>query len=87
VAPEVSQGSNDVVESSPRTHQKFTGKFVGSSSTGCRELARKFTGRMLEVRWEFDKRKWELAGGSSERCQEFVEEMIGQRTLYVEYRS
>ncbi|RWW86144.1 hypothetical protein BHE74_00005100 [Ensete ventricosum] len=30
-SPEVSRGSNDVVESSPRTHQKFVGKFVGGS--------------------------------------------------------
>ncbi|RRT31951.1 hypothetical protein B296_00057457 [Ensete ventricosum] len=38
-SPEVGQGSDDVVGSSPRTHQKFTGKFVESSPTGCRELA------------------------------------------------
>ncbi|RZS11864.1 hypothetical protein BHM03_00043265 [Ensete ventricosum] len=39
-SPEVDQGSYDVVGSSPRTHQKFTGKFVGSSPTSCRELTK-----------------------------------------------
>ncbi|RRT83586.1 hypothetical protein B296_00005039 [Ensete ventricosum] len=37
---EVDRGLDDVVGSSPRTHQKFAGRFVGSSPIGCRELAR-----------------------------------------------
>ncbi|RWW35379.1 hypothetical protein BHE74_00059696 [Ensete ventricosum] len=38
----------DVVGSSMRTHQKFAEKFVGSSSTDYRELARS----LLEGCWE-----------------------------------
>ncbi|RWW83148.1 hypothetical protein BHE74_00008348 [Ensete ventricosum] len=47
--PEVYRGLDDVVGSSPRTHQKFSGKFVGSSPIGCRELA----GCLPEECWNF----------------------------------
>ncbi|RRT75544.1 hypothetical protein B296_00010463, partial [Ensete ventricosum] len=41
ISLEVGRSSDDVVRSSPRTHQKFAQKFVGSSSTGvCRKNAR-----------------------------------------------
>ncbi|RRT39871.1 hypothetical protein B296_00000662 [Ensete ventricosum] len=40
---------DDVVGSSTRTHQKFTGKFVESSPTGYRELTRS----SLEEYWKF----------------------------------
>ncbi|RWV99264.1 hypothetical protein GW17_00037836 [Ensete ventricosum] len=46
---EVDRGSDDVVGSSSRTHQKFTGKFVGSSSIDCQELAKS----SLEECWKF----------------------------------
>ncbi|RWW12278.1 hypothetical protein GW17_00024070, partial [Ensete ventricosum] len=55
---EVDRGSDDVVGSSPRTHQKFAGKFVGSSPTGCWEL----TGCSLEEYWKFVEGNPELAG-------------------------
>ncbi|RRT54599.1 hypothetical protein B296_00035250 [Ensete ventricosum] len=73
-------------------------ELIENSLEVCREVRREFTdrlsgacrvfaGRMLEVRWEFAEGNRELAGGSSERCREFSEEMIGQQTLYVECRS
>ncbi|RWW14278.1 hypothetical protein GW17_00021961 [Ensete ventricosum] len=43
------RGSDDVVGSSSRTHQKFAGKFVGSSPAGYREHA----GCSLEECWKF----------------------------------
>ncbi|RWW42952.1 hypothetical protein BHE74_00051439 [Ensete ventricosum] len=42
-SPEVDRGLDDVVWNLPRTHQRFVGSSsisVGSSSIGCRELAR-----------------------------------------------
>ncbi|RRT75601.1 hypothetical protein B296_00009936 [Ensete ventricosum] len=48
-SPKVDRGSYDVVGSSPRTHQKFVGRFVGSSPTGYRELA----GSSPEECWKF----------------------------------
>ncbi|RZS23838.1 hypothetical protein BHM03_00056837, partial [Ensete ventricosum] len=46
---EVGRGPDDVVGSSPRTHQKFARKFVGSSPTGYREL----TECSLKECWKF----------------------------------
>ncbi|RWW83797.1 hypothetical protein BHE74_00007679 [Ensete ventricosum] len=48
-SPEVDRGLDDVVGSSSRTHQKFAGKFIGSSPIGCQELTR----CSPEERWKF----------------------------------
>ncbi|RWW47471.1 hypothetical protein BHE74_00046532, partial [Ensete ventricosum] len=64
----VGRGSDDVVRSSPRTYQRFAGKFVGSSLIGYRE----FAGRMLGISREIAGRNRELAEGSSKGCREFT---------------
>ncbi|RRT64088.1 hypothetical protein B296_00002513 [Ensete ventricosum] len=78
-SPEVGQGSDDVVESSPRTHQKFAGKFIGSSPTGCRELA----GSLLGVRRRFRRCCRELTENSPEVYREvrreFTDRLSGAR--------
>ncbi|RWW59345.1 hypothetical protein BHE74_00033762 [Ensete ventricosum] len=62
-------------------------ELVENSPEVYREVHREFARRMLEVCWEFTEGNREIIGGSSERCQEFAKETIGQRRLYVEYRS
>ncbi|RRT79832.1 hypothetical protein B296_00002521 [Ensete ventricosum] len=68
------RGSNDVVGSSPGTHQKFAGKFVGRLS-GARQV---FTERMLEVRWEFTEGNRELIKNSPEVCREVCREFTAK---------
>ncbi|RZS13267.1 hypothetical protein BHM03_00044835, partial [Ensete ventricosum] len=65
---EVGRGSDDVVGSLLRTHQKFTGKFIGSSSTGCRELV----GCSLEECWKFVRSSPKEIGRLSRTHQKFV---------------
>ncbi|RWW03579.1 hypothetical protein GW17_00033258 [Ensete ventricosum] len=72
-SPEVDQCSNDVVRSSLRTHQKFIGKFVGSSPTGCRELA----GCSPEECWKFVRSSSKEIGSSSRTHQKFTGKFIG----------
>ncbi|RRT77227.1 hypothetical protein B296_00024787 [Ensete ventricosum] len=48
--------------------RKNAGKFVRSSPIGCRELVESSP----EECWKFTEGNRELAGGSSERCREFV---------------
>ncbi|RWW16418.1 hypothetical protein GW17_00019701 [Ensete ventricosum] len=69
---EVTQGLDDVVGSSPRAHQRFAGKFLGSSPTSGREFVGSSL-RMLRVRREFAEGNQELIEGSSKGCREFVE--------------
>ncbi|RRT62136.1 hypothetical protein B296_00041032 [Ensete ventricosum] len=70
---------DDVVESSARVYQRFVGKFVGSSLTGCREL----TERMLGVHREFTEGDRELARCSPEGCREFAERSINGYTTKI----
>ncbi|RWV95582.1 hypothetical protein GW17_00041782 [Ensete ventricosum] len=67
-SPKVNRGSDDIVKSSSRPHQRFVKKFVESSSTGYWE----FVGRMLGVRREFAEGNKELTGGLPEGCQWFI---------------
>ncbi|RWV88000.1 hypothetical protein GW17_00049953 [Ensete ventricosum] len=69
---------------SPRFRRQVIGSSLGvrrkneNFADRLSEIRREFTGRMLEVHWEFIEGNRELAGGSSERCREFAEETIGQ---------
>ncbi|RZR90985.1 hypothetical protein BHM03_00019009 [Ensete ventricosum] len=69
---EVGQGLDDVVGSLPRVLERFAGKFIRRSPTGCREL----TGKMLGVRREFTERDRKFVGGLPEGCWEFTERPI-----------
>ncbi|RWW46280.1 hypothetical protein BHE74_00047796, partial [Ensete ventricosum] len=73
----------ELVESSLEECQEVHRDFADRLSGARRE----FTGRMLEVHWEFTEGNQKLAGGSSERCREFAKETIGQRRLYAECHS
>ncbi|RRT84422.1 hypothetical protein B296_00010113 [Ensete ventricosum] len=76
---EAEQDSDDVVGSTPRAHQRFTRKFLGSSLIGCPELA----GRMFGVRREFTEGNRELIGGSLEGNREFAERSIDSQTTKI----
>ncbi|RRT84340.1 hypothetical protein B296_00003617 [Ensete ventricosum] len=71
----------ELAESSPKVCWEVCRELAGSSPEECRKVHRKFTdrlsgarreftGRMLEVHWEFTEGNQELAGGSSKRCRE-----------------
>ncbi|RWW58244.1 hypothetical protein BHE74_00034921 [Ensete ventricosum] len=60
-SPKVDRGSDDVVRSSPRAHQRFARKFVESSPTSCQELAKSLS----EEYWEFVGSSPEEIGSSS----------------------
>ncbi|RRT39940.1 hypothetical protein B296_00046257 [Ensete ventricosum] len=78
--PRFERCCRELADNSPEVYREVHREFADRLS----EAPRVFTGRMLEVRWEFAEGNQDLSGGSSERCREFVEEMIRQRTLYVE---
>ncbi|RWV77727.1 hypothetical protein GW17_00061406 [Ensete ventricosum] len=67
----------ELAENSPEVCREVRREFTDRLS-GARRV---FTERILEVRWEFAEGNRELIGGSSERCREFAEETIKQRTL------
>ncbi|RWW49148.1 hypothetical protein BHE74_00044725 [Ensete ventricosum] len=73
-SPEVGQRLYDVVGSSSRTHQKFIGKFVGSSPTSCRELA----SCSPEECWKFIGSLPKKIGSSLRTYQKFTGKFIGR---------
>ncbi|RZR93346.1 hypothetical protein BHM03_00021833 [Ensete ventricosum] len=72
--PKVGQGLDDVIGSLLRVLQRFTGKFIGSSPTGCQELA----GRMLGVHRKLTvlPSKHSLQGVEAVNTSEFLESSL-----------